>query len=128
VGLAWRCHCLRAIGYFYFVAWAREVYVILRTPCVLSQLAEWPTIWRGVLASRDSHSEDVRVLSVVVAELKFGNIERHIFAAHFMERADHAALENRPKALDGLAMDRADDILPSGVIDDAMRNSPSRRL
>lgn len=33
--------------------------------------------------------------AIVVAELKLRNIERHIFGAHFMERADHAAFEGR---------------------------------
>ena len=45
------------------------------------------------LASLDRRSEDVRVLPIIVAELKLGDIERHIFSAHFVERADHAALK-----------------------------------
>jgi hypothetical protein len=43
-------------------------------------------------ASFDRRSENVRVLPVIIAELELGNVERHIFAAHFVERADHAAL------------------------------------
>ena len=38
-----------------------------------------------------------------------------------MERADHAALEDRPEAFDGLSMDRANDILTSGMVNDAVR-------
>src|SRR5437868_6904438 len=72
-------------------------------------------------ASADSFAEDVGIVPVVVAELKLGDVERQIFGADFVERADHAALENRPEALDRLGMDRADDVLPSGMIDDAVR-------
>jgi hypothetical protein len=38
------------------------------------------------LASLNRRSEDVRVLPVIIAELEFGNIQRHIFPAHFVER------------------------------------------
>ncbi len=44
-------------------------------------------------ASLDHRSETVCVLSVIIAELEFGDIERHIFAAHFVERANHARLK-----------------------------------
>jgi hypothetical protein len=43
-------------------------------------------------ASLDRHAENVRVLPVIIAELEFGDIERHIFTAHFVERTDHTAL------------------------------------
>jgi hypothetical protein len=49
-------------------------------------------------ASRDGGSENVRVLPIIVAELELGNIERHVFAAYFVERADNTALEDRPEA------------------------------
>jgi hypothetical protein len=72
-------------------------------------------------ASPDRRSENVRVLSIVIAELEFGNIERHIFAAHFVERADYAALEDRPKTFDGLGMDCANNILASRMVNGRMR-------
>ena len=75
----------------------------------------------AISASIDCRSEDVRIIPIVITELKFGNIERHIFPAHFVERADHATLENRPEAFDGLSMDYADDVLPPGVVNNAMR-------
>jgi hypothetical protein len=50
-----------------------------------------------------------------------GNIERHIFAAHFVERADHAALEDRPEPLNGLSVDSSDDILPSRMVNGSVR-------
>jgi hypothetical protein len=40
-----------------------------------------------ILASFDCRSENVRVLPVIIAELELGNIERHIFPAHFVECA-----------------------------------------
>ena len=59
--------------------------------------------------------------AIVIAELEFSNIERHIFAAHFMERTDHAALENRPETFDSLSVNCADDILTACMVNDAMR-------
>ena len=79
-------------------------------------------------ASLDRRSEDVSVLPVVVAELEFGNIERHIFPAHFVERADNAALEDRPEAFDGLSMDCADNILTSRMVNSRVRISLSSGL
>ena len=71
-------------------------------------------------ASLDRRSEDVRIHAVIIAELEFGNIQRHVFGAHLMERADHAAFEDRPEAFDGLSVYHTDNILAFGVIDDAM--------
>ena len=64
----------------------------------------------------DRCPENVHILPVVVTELELGNIERHIFAAHFVERADYAAFENRPEAFDGLSVDRANDILTTCMV------------
>jgi hypothetical protein len=69
-----------------------------------------------ISASIDRRSEDVCIFPIIITELEFGNIERHIFTAHFVECANHAALENRPETFDGLSVDRADDILASGVV------------
>jgi hypothetical protein len=73
------------------------------------------------LASFNRRSENVRILPAIITELKFSSIERHIFAAHFVETADNASLEDRPKALDGLSVNCSDDILAFGVVNDAMR-------
>jgi hypothetical protein len=73
------------------------------------------------LASLDRRSENVRVLAIVVAKLELGNIERHICPAHFVECADHAALEDRPEAFNRLSMDCANDILAPRMVNDAMR-------
>jgi hypothetical protein len=42
------------------------------------------------------YAEDIGVETVVVAELKLGNVQRHIFCADLVERADNATFENRP--------------------------------
>src|ERR1700730_2216109 len=63
---------------------------------------------------------ELRVLPVVVTELKFRDIERHIFPAHFVEPTDHAALEDRLESFDGLSVDSTDNLLAFGVINDAM--------
>jgi hypothetical protein len=75
----------------------------------------------GALTSLDRRSENVRVLPVVIAELELSNIERHVFAAHFVECADHAALEDRPETFNGLSMDCPDDILAPGMVHSGMR-------
>jgi hypothetical protein len=64
----------------------------------------------------DRGSENVCVFSIVISELEFGNVERHIFAAHFVECADHATLKDRPEAFDGLGVDCSYDILTTRVI------------
>jgi hypothetical protein len=73
-----------------------------------------------ISASLDRRSENISVFSRLL-ELELGDIERHIFAAHFVKCADYAALENRPEAFNGLSVDHADDILALGVINDAAR-------
>src|SRR6266487_4174617 len=73
-----------------------------------------------VSASFNRRSEDVRVLTVIVAELELSNIERHVLAADLVKRAEHAALEDRPEALNRIRVNRADNIFVRGVIDDFM--------
>jgi hypothetical protein len=80
------------------------------------------------LTSVDRNSEDIRVSAIVVAELKFSDIQRHVFGAHFMERAHDAALEDRPEAFDCLSMDGADHILAFCVIDCRVRKLFAKML
>jgi hypothetical protein len=70
-----------------------------------------------VSAARYRGAENVGVVSVVISELEFGNIQRQIFAADFVEAAHDAALQERPKAIDGLRMDNAVNILPGAMAD-----------
>ena len=69
------------------------------------------------LASVDRRSEDVGIETVVVAELKFRDVQRQIFFADFVERADHAALEDRPEALNRVGVNGTDNILLAMMVD-----------
>jgi hypothetical protein len=80
------------------------------------------------LASLDRRSEDVRALTVVIAELELSDIQRHIFAAHFVECADNAALEDRPKAFNGLSVNCTDNILTSRMVNSRVRIIPIERI
>ena len=82
----------------------------------------------GILTSLDRRSENVRVSPIVIAELELGNIERHIFAAHFVECADNTAFEDRPEAFDGLSMDCSDDVLAPGMVHSGMREVFAKTL
>ena len=73
------------------------------------------------LASRNRRSEDICVLPIIVAELKFRNVQRHIFGTDFVEASDDPALEDRPEALNRVRVDCADNVLASGVVNCAMR-------
>jgi hypothetical protein len=63
-----------------------------------------------VSASANRRSENVGIETVVISELKLRDVQRHIFGADFVECADHAALEDRPKAFNRVRVDRADHI------------------
>jgi hypothetical protein len=69
-----------------------------------------------VLASADDRTEDVRIGAVIIAELKLGDIQWQIFGAHFVECSDHAALEDRPEALNRVRVNRANHILMFAVV------------
>src|SRR5438045_3469839 len=68
-------------------------------------------------ASLNRCSKNVGIEPIVVAELKFGDVQRHIFAADLVERADNAALEDRPETLNRLRVNCADNVLAPTVID-----------
>ena len=69
-----------------------------------------------VSTSLDRRSENICVFAIIITEMEFCNIESHIFPAHFVERADHAALEDRPEPFNGLSVNCADDILTSRMV------------
>ncbi len=72
-------------------------------------------------ASVDRRSEDISVLSIVVAELELGYIQRHVLGAHLVERAHHAALKDRPEAFDCLSVNGADNVLALRVVNGCVR-------
>ena len=54
---------------------------------------------RNALASTNRRPERVGIEAVIVAELKLGNVKRHIFAAHLVEHADNTAFEDQSESL-----------------------------
>jgi hypothetical protein len=68
------------------------------------------------LNPRDCCLEDICIEAVVIPELKLSNVERHIFCADFVECADHAALEDRPKAFNRISVHSANDVLALAVV------------
>src|SRR5229473_6731696 len=75
------------------------------------------------LASADRRTKDVRIHAVIVAELELRDVQRQIFLADLVEGADHAALDDRPEAFNGVGVDRADNVMPARMVNDAMRKS-----
>jgi hypothetical protein len=67
------------------------------------------------------HPEDVGAMPIVVAEFELRDVQRHIFLAHLVERANHAALEDRPEAFDCLSVHRTNNIFASGVVNRLVR-------
>jgi hypothetical protein len=85
---------------------------------ILTGPARWSLSFQAETSTSDHASaacycrpEHVGIEAVVIAELEFGDVERHIFGAHFVERADNAALEDRPEALNRIRVDRTDHVL-----------------
>lgn len=74
----------------------------------------------GVSATCYRGSEDVGVLPIVVAPFEFGDIQRKVFAADLVIAAHDAALQQRPKAVDCLSVDRAVDVFLLPVADEFM--------
>jgi hypothetical protein len=64
-----------------------------------------------ISAPLNNRAENIRIGAVVVAELKLRDVERQIFGADFVERANHATFEDRPKALNRVRVNRADNVL-----------------
>ena len=52
------------------------------------------------LATPNRFAENVRVQPVVVPELKFRDVQRHIFGADLVKAANDTAFEDAPEALD----------------------------
>src|ERR1700683_678012 len=72
------------------------------------------------LASAYRRAEDVRVTPIVIPELKFRDVQRHIFGANLVECADNAALKDRPEALNRVRVNRADNVLMFLVVNGAV--------
>src|SRR5713226_9045025 len=70
-------------------------------------------------------AEDVRILPVVMAELKFREVERQVLLADAVVGPDHATLEKRPEAIKVRGMDFAADVFALGVTHRLVREPES---
>jgi hypothetical protein len=79
--------------------------------------------WRSKCTSAACYrfTENIIIETVIIAELKFRDIQRHVLFADLVECAHNSALHNRPKALNRVGVNRTDDVFMRGVADDAMR-------
>ena len=86
-----------------------------------------PSRWRETPSSEASASqrasapcyglaEDVLVVPMVVAPLKLSHVERQIFRADIVERADDTTLEDRPEALNRVGVNGTKDVFLYGVV------------
>jgi hypothetical protein len=86
----------------------RQATLVIYSDCASASLGSV-----GASATRYRRAEYVRVIPVVIAPFKFGNVQRQIFAADFVEAAHDAALQKRPETIDRLSVNCAIDILTS---------------
>jgi hypothetical protein len=75
------------------------------------------------LASIDSGTEYIRILSVVVPKLKLRYIQMEIFLADLVVGPNNAALQDRPEAFNRIGVNRTNDMLADGVIDGLVREA-----
>ncbi len=64
--------------------------------------------------------ENVRVLPVVIPELELGNVEGEILLGDVMERAENAAIQERPEAVNSPSVDIAPHVFATDVRDAGM--------
>ena len=62
-------------------------------------------------------SENVGVMPIIVAELKLRDVQRQVLFAHVVERTDHAAFEDAPKALNRVGMNCTHDVITARMVD-----------
>src|SRR5258708_1429376 len=86
-----------------------------QAPWQRSQIAETFANVR-VSASSYRHAENIFGVTVVVAELKFRQVQRQILLAHIVVRADDSALEQRPEAFHVVGMDNPAYVLALAMI------------
>lgn len=85
-----------------------------------SQVAE--TVASSCASASCYHStKNIGVVSVVIFELTFRNVQRHVFAAHLMIAANNRPLEDRPEAFNRLSVNRADNVFMGAVHDGLVR-------
>src|SRR5258708_38181215 len=68
-------------------------------------------------------AENIGVVAIVAAELKFGQVQRQIFLAHVVIGADDSALEQRPERFDVVRVNQAAHVLALTMSNRLMRES-----
>jgi hypothetical protein len=71
-------------------------------------------------ASAYRRSKNVLIKAVIIPELKFRDVQRHVFGADLVEAANDTALEDAPEAFNRIGVDRADNVLTRAVVDRLM--------
>lgn len=92
--------------------------------CLLILMCVWAgflLVMSFALDPANRRPKDVRVHTVIVAELELGNIEGHIFRADLVERTYDPALEDAPKAFNRVGVDSADDVFVRPMIGGPVR-------
>jgi len=64
-----------------------------------------------------SRPEDVRILAIVIPELKFGNVQWQVFGGNLVVGAHDAAFDEAPEAFNRIRMDGADNVFAPTVAD-----------
>jgi hypothetical protein len=65
--------------------------------------------------------ENVVIEAVIIAKLELCDIERDVLCTDIVERADDTALEDAPKTLNRLGVDRTDNVLAARVVNGFVR-------
>ena len=79
-----------------------------------------------VLASLNRRSEIVIVEAIIIPELELCNVKMQVLFANIVECADDTALEDAPKAFNGLSVNGTDDVLMFGVVNGAVWECKSK--
>src|SRR5579864_5947307 len=89
--------------------------------------ARWPRLSLAETDASDLASaacyrgpENIGVVAVAISELKLRDVQRQIFGADLVERADHAAFEDAPETLNRVRVNRADNVFVGAVANDGV--------
>ena len=86
------------------------------------------TILLKRLTSLNCRSENVIVKAIIIPELELRNVKMQVFLADVVKSADDTALENAPKTLNRLGVNRADNVLMFGVVNGPVRETEAKVL
>ncbi len=107
-------------GVLFVVSW---IFCVLGTFLGLAALSENVDVssYFDASAARYSGSKDVHVIPVVVPELKLRDVQRHVLGADLVERANNAALHQRPETFNRVRVHGTNNIFLSAVTNEGVR-------